>query len=81
MIVFCEKCQSTYDDVYRWTICPHDTFMANDGQNNFAHHPESYLDVSRQHPIRNWYPVRCVIAFWHRYMLDEPQWNFPPDPV
>lgn len=41
MIVTCPKCEARYDDTYRWTICPHGTFAANDGQNNFAHHPES----------------------------------------
>jgi len=37
----CDKCRWSYDDQYRSTICPHPTFAANDGQNNFAHHPES----------------------------------------
>jgi len=37
----CDKCRWSYDDQYRDTICPHPTFAANDGQNNFAHHPES----------------------------------------
>jgi hypothetical protein len=23
----------------------HDTFAANDGQNNFAHHPESFIEA------------------------------------
>lgn len=43
MIVQCGDCSMFYDDVYRTTVCPHETFAANDGHNNFAHHPESYL--------------------------------------
>lgn len=43
MIVTCPQCRRGYDDAYRWTFCPHDTFAANDGENNFAHHPESYI--------------------------------------
>lgn len=27
MIVICEKCKQTYDDVYHFTYCPHDFFM------------------------------------------------------
>jgi hypothetical protein len=26
MIVTCESCGLEYDDVYRWTYCPHATF-------------------------------------------------------
>jgi len=44
VIVKCETCKRRFDDEYRWTICPHNTFTANDGKNNFAHHPESYLE-------------------------------------
>lgn len=22
----CNKCKTTYDDTYRWTFCPHETF-------------------------------------------------------
>ena len=43
MIVTCPDCRWTYEDSYRWTVCPHETFEANDGQNNFAHHSESAL--------------------------------------
>ena len=43
MIVACDHCMRSFDDEFRWTICPHDTFAANDGQNNFRHHPESHL--------------------------------------
>jgi len=40
---YCPQCDTRYDDEFRSTICPHETFAANDGHNNFAHHPESYL--------------------------------------
>ena len=43
MIVTCEKCWMEFDDEFRWTFCPHETFAANDGHNNFAHKPESTL--------------------------------------
>jgi hypothetical protein len=32
-----------FDDEFRDTGCPHATFAANDGNNNFSHHPDSYL--------------------------------------
>jgi hypothetical protein len=44
MIVTCPECHRRYDDEFRWTICPHETFAANDGRNNFAHHPESVIE-------------------------------------
>lgn len=43
MIIQCEECNKYYDDEFRNTSCPHDTFLANDGQNNFKHYPQSYL--------------------------------------
>lgn len=43
MIIKCEHCSKFYDDQFRSTVCPHDTFSANDGQNNFRHYPESWL--------------------------------------
>lgn len=44
MIVKCQRgCARYFDDEFRDTICPHEPFLANDGQNNFAYHPESYL--------------------------------------
>lgn len=43
MTVSCPTCLCRFDDEFRWTICPHDTFAANDGKNNFEHHPESTL--------------------------------------
>jgi hypothetical protein len=47
MIVQCFVCQRKFDDEFRTTICPHETFPANDGENNFEHHPESHLDPYR----------------------------------
>lgn len=47
MIVQCALCRMYFEDVYRTTICPHDTFLANDGFNNFAHHPDSVLQLER----------------------------------
>ncbi len=43
MNITCPTCQAIFDDQYRLTLCPHDTFAANDGNNNFQHHPESTL--------------------------------------
>ena len=43
MVVRCPKCGARFDDEFRTTVCPHATFAANDGHNNFAHHPESEL--------------------------------------
>lgn len=41
MTKVCEKCRTQYDDAYRSTICPHDMFSANDGQNNFTMGPDA----------------------------------------
>lgn len=43
MIIKCPLCGMHFEDDYRTWVCPHDTFAANDGKNNFAHHPEAYL--------------------------------------
>lgn len=43
MVVRCSECNRYFDDEFRITYCPHDTFAANDGKNNFAHHPEAVL--------------------------------------
>jgi hypothetical protein len=43
MIIRCDTCSRYFDDEFRSTACPHDTFAANDGNNNFSHHPESWL--------------------------------------
>lgn len=42
MIVQCGKCDTYYDDEFRFTFCPHDAFPANDGKNNFVIHDEAY---------------------------------------
>lgn len=44
MIVFCIAYTKYFDDEYRSTLCPHNTFPANDGNNNFHVHADSYLD-------------------------------------
>ncbi len=43
MVVKCPKCEIWFNDVYRSTICPHDAFPANDGNNNFHVHDDAYL--------------------------------------
>lgn len=45
MIVKCNHCGIWYDDTYRWTFCPHDTFLANNGNNQFSHNKSSYRDI------------------------------------
>ena len=52
MIVKCIACKRCYDDEFRWTICPHETFAANDGSNNFSHHPESLLTEPFERPTK-----------------------------
>lgn len=37
----CINCQTSYDDEFRTTICPHQTFAANDGGNAFRHQVKS----------------------------------------
>lgn len=39
----CSKCGVSFDDEFRTTVCPHETFPANDGMNNFEHHNHSLL--------------------------------------
>lgn len=43
MIVKCNNCSMYFDDEFRSTICPHETFPANDGLNNFEIHEDAYL--------------------------------------
>lgn len=50
MHVLCGACGLRFDDEFRSYVCPHDTFPANDGANNHAHHPESYLERRPMHP-------------------------------
>lgn len=45
MIVKCDNCPAEYDDEFRSSICPHDTFAANDGRNHHVHHPKAYLST------------------------------------
>ena len=52
MIVRCERCRLYFDDEFRWTYCPHHTFSANNGRDQFQHHPESYLDPHPPHVAR-----------------------------
>lgn len=40
----CADCGVGYDDEFRSTICPHNLFPANDGNNVFTVHHESELD-------------------------------------
>lgn len=42
--VACLRCMKTYDDTFRLTYCPHETFAANDGKNKFRHHKESKVE-------------------------------------
>lgn len=46
MIIHCATCFYFYDDEFRNTGCPHTTFMANDGQNNFKEYSESWYSVN-----------------------------------
>lgn len=43
MIIQCEKCGMYLEDCYRTTVCPHQAFPANDGNNNFTLHAGAYL--------------------------------------
>jgi hypothetical protein len=43
MIVHCAECGADFDDQFRWTYCPHETFPTNDGNNVFREHPESFI--------------------------------------
>jgi hypothetical protein len=56
VIVQCKICRKFLDDAFRYTICPHPTFAANDGQNNFAHHPESYLATAPPPHLKGDFP-------------------------
>jgi predicted nucleic acid-binding Zn-ribbon protein len=44
MIVQCDKCGTRFEDVYRSTLCPHAAFPANDGNNVFTVHEDSYIE-------------------------------------
>lgn len=51
MIVRCAHCRVWYDDEFRTTLCPHDVFLANDGNNNFFFKYDAYLG---QRPPERW---------------------------
>ena len=51
MIVKCPNCPKYFDDQFRTTLCPHDTFMANNGQNWFSYYPQSWL--ANREPLTN----------------------------
>ena len=67
MIVQCDSCKRYFDNEFRLTYCPHDTFAANDGENNFAHHSESYLSSeapksTRDHPhLLHWWALTLAL--------------------
>jgi hypothetical protein len=64
MIVLCPDCHAWFDDEFRTWVCPHDTFAANDGQNHFAHHPESVLEPEplQQRRTQSW------VAWWRKVL-------------
>ncbi len=43
MIVQCLSCHQFFDDEFRNMTCPHEAFLANDGQNNFKIYEEAWL--------------------------------------
>ena len=43
MVVYCEDCERYFEDEFRSTVCPHNAFPANDGDNNFTVHDDAYL--------------------------------------
>lgn len=49
MISQCLDCGARFDDEYRSFICPHVAFPANDGNNNFTIHENSYLSNDHQY--------------------------------
>lgn len=53
MIVQCTECKMYYDDEFRDTGCQHNTFSANDGWNNFKHHPESWYAAFKPNKNEN----------------------------
>lgn len=50
MVIICTECGVTYDDEFRTTTCPHDTFAANDGNNCFRHGVESVGPAAKGDP-------------------------------
>ena len=60
MVRKCENCDWTYDDEFRSTICPHDLFPANDGQNNFTIHYDSKIVCSHGLTRTDWLDMDLV---------------------
>jgi len=59
MIVQCSTCKKWFEDVYRYTFCPHDAFLANNSMFdgpfddlNFSVHEDSYLSDTHPPPER-----------------------------
>jgi hypothetical protein len=52
MMVLCGECGGMYDDEFLLTICPHQAFPANDGNNNFALHEDSVVMVPKKEPAK-----------------------------
>jgi len=50
MIVKCTFCKIFYEDKFRLTYCPHQTFLANDGKNNYEYHENAYLSEKAPPP-------------------------------
>lgn len=54
MIVTCSECGKRYDDVYRWTYCPHEYFEMNtvvvgsDGKERVAHTVEDLRHMMKE---------------------------------
>ncbi len=89
MIVRCATCLKYFDDTFRWTFCPHATFAANDGQNQFAYHPESYLRDTEPGPalieiVAEGASAECVahaLTVEFDQVLTETEWRHAVDHV
>ena len=65
MIIECPDCRRAFEDEYRSHLCPHETFAANDGRNNFAHHPGAYLSALESKG--NSLPVIRILKAWPEF--------------
>lgn len=74
MIIQCKGCSAKFDDELRTTICPHGTFMANDGQNNFRRHTESLITHYCNYPDCDGGPET---GYCHTYCC--PTWKWTPE--
>lgn len=43
MIQKCEKCKKWFEDVFRFTSCPHEPFPVNNGNNDFKVYENAYF--------------------------------------